>query len=58
MLKLATLATALAATVSAHGDHKDQEPLAGPHKGLWYNSLPGDGGKQVRHGRDEKQLDI
>ncbi|KAF1345316.1 arginase family-domain-containing protein [Delphinella strobiligena] len=47
MLKLATLATALAATVSAHGDHKDQEPLAGPHKGLWYNSLPGDGGKQA-----------
>ena len=48
MLKLATLFTALAATVSAHGDHDhDQEPLAGPHKGLWYNSLPGDGGKQV-----------
>lgn len=35
--------------VTAHeGDHEDQTPIAGPHKGLWYNSLPGDGGTQVR----------
>jgi len=48
MLKLTTFVAALAATVTAHGDHdKDQEPLAGPHKSLWYNTLPGDGGKQV-----------
>lgn len=48
MLKFATLVAALAATVSAHGDHDhEQEPLAGPLPGLWYNSLPGDGGKQV-----------
>jgi len=38
-----------AATVAAHGDHgHDQDPLNGPHEGLWYNTLPGDGGKQVR----------
>jgi hypothetical protein len=37
-----------AAIVAAHGDHDhDQEPLTGPHEGLWYNTLPGDGGKQV-----------
>ncbi|KAI9679570.1 MAG: hypothetical protein M1817_005592 [Caeruleum heppii] len=32
--------------VVAHGDH-DQAPLAGPHKSLWYNTLPGDGGTQA-----------
>ena len=48
MFKLVTAVAALAATVSAHGDHEhDQEPIAGPHQGLWYNSLPGDGGKQA-----------
>jgi agmatinase len=36
----------------AHDEHKGslQEPLAaqGPHReSLWYNSLPGDGGKQA-----------
>ena len=31
---------------SAHDQNK-QLPLAGPHKGLWYNTLPGDGGTQV-----------
>ena len=25
----------------------EQEPIAGPHKSLWYNTLPGDGGTQV-----------
>lgn len=35
--------------VLAHGDHDhDQEPVEGPHNGLWYNTLPGDGGTQVR----------
>jgi len=34
--------------VQAHGDHNSQqEPIAGPHKNLWYNTLPGDGGTQV-----------
>ena len=41
---------AFAATVAAHGDHT-QEPIAGPHKSLWYNTLPGDGGTQVHFGR-------
>ncbi|KAK0512017.1 hypothetical protein JMJ35_005145 [Cladonia borealis] len=40
----------LASFVIAHGDH-DQKPIAGPHKGLWYNgrsqSIPGDGGTQA-----------
>jgi hypothetical protein len=44
----ATLTVALlAAGVIAHGDHADQMQIAGPHKSLWYNTLPGDGGTQV-----------
>lgn len=44
-LCLATFATA----VFAHSGHSiDQEPLAGPYEKLWYNTLPGDGGTQVR----------
>ncbi len=38
---------AFAAVVLAHADH-DQTPIAGPHKSLWYNALPGDGGTQVQ----------
>jgi agmatinase len=40
---------ALASLAIAHGDHQ-QVPLSGPHKQLWYNTLPGDGGKQVGFG--------
>ncbi|KAK4507139.1 hypothetical protein PRZ48_000873 [Zasmidium cellare] len=48
MLKQFGTLAALAAIVQAHGDHAhDQEPLAGPHKSLWYNTLPGDGGTQA-----------
>ncbi|KAI0472868.1 Arginase/deacetylase [Xylariaceae sp. FL0804] len=36
-----------AAVVAAHGSHGDQKTLAGPHQSLWYNNLPGDGGKQA-----------
>jgi agmatinase len=36
----------LAALVAGHGAH-DQTPIEGPHKSLWYNTLPGDGGTQV-----------
>lgn len=44
MLKLTSLAFALAIGASAHG----QDPLKeGPHKSLWYNTLPGDGGTQA-----------
>lgn len=44
-----TLVTAglLASTVIAHGNHEGQLPISGPHKALWYNTLPGDGGTQV-----------
>ena len=39
------LVVAIAAAVGAHGDHDhDQTPMEGPHKQLWYNTLPGDGG--------------
>ncbi|MCJ1259119.1 hypothetical protein MMC24_006954 [Lignoscripta atroalba] len=45
---LATLFTVagLASCTIAHADH-DQTPIAGPHKSLWYNALPGDGGTQA-----------
>lgn len=43
------LAAALLATSAlAHSDHEHQIPIQGPHKALWYNTLPGDGGTQVR----------
>jgi hypothetical protein len=48
MLRLLQIAIGFAAVVNAHGDHDDQTPLLGPHKSLWYNTLPGDGGTQVR----------
>lgn len=37
----------LAISALAHGDHDNQIPIQGPHKALWYNTLPGDGGTQV-----------
>jgi agmatinase len=47
-MKLSSALLSFAAAVAAHGDHDhDQDPLAGPHEGLWYNTLPGDGGTQV-----------
>jgi agmatinase len=47
-MKVFTVVAGLAAGAVAHEDHgHEQEPVAGPHKGLWYNMLPGDGGTQV-----------
>jgi agmatinase len=40
------IVAAIAAVVAAHGDH-DQKTIEGPHQGIWYNTLPGDGGTQV-----------
>ncbi|KAK7991424.1 agmatinase 1 [Apiospora saccharicola] len=40
-------ALGLAAVASAHGDHDQKSLKSGPHKSLWYNNLPGDGGKQA-----------
>ncbi len=37
----------LATNALAHGNHEGQIPIQGPHKALWYNTLPGDGGTQV-----------
>jgi agmatinase len=49
MLYKSLLSLSLASVALAHGDHShDQEPMSGPHQGLWYNTLPGDGGTQVR----------
>lgn len=48
-MKVSSALLSFAAAVAAHGNHDhDQEPLEGPHEGLWYNTLPGDGGTQVR----------
>jgi len=49
MLSSLVVVTAFAAAACAHADH-DQTPIAGPHKSLWYNTLPGDGGTQVGYG--------
>lgn len=42
-----TVAAALVGSAYAHGHHADQTPIEGPLQGLWYNTLPGDGGTQV-----------
>lgn len=42
----ALVALAVLAVGRAHESHV-QSPLQGPHDGLWYNALPGDGGTQV-----------
>lgn len=47
MLAKSALLLVAAAIASAHDGHEHQEPIAGPHKSLWYNRLPGDGGTQV-----------
>jgi agmatinase len=46
-MKYLTLAAAVVGSTYAHGHHDDQTPIEGPHQGLWYNTLPGDGGTQV-----------
>jgi hypothetical protein len=46
MISSALVTLSLVGAAIAHGSH-DQTPLAGPHKSLWYNTLPGDGGTQV-----------
>jgi agmatinase len=48
-MKVTFALLSIAAVAIAHIDHgHDQEPIAGPHGGLWYNTLPGDGGTQAR----------
>ncbi|KAI0406047.1 arginase family-domain-containing protein [Xylaria palmicola] len=37
----------IAIFVAAHDPQGDQDILSGPHQSLWYNTLPGDGGKQA-----------
>ena len=49
MMLKALLLCACGNIALAHSSH-DQEPIEGPHKSLWYNTLPGDGGTQVRAG--------
>lgn len=45
-MKAIAFLAGLVAITAAHEDHA-QAPVEGPHKGLWYNTLPGDGGTQV-----------
>src|SRR4051794_29819699 len=45
----AIIVAGLAIGTLGHADHENQTPMSGPHKGLWYNTLPGDGGTQVCH---------
>jgi hypothetical protein len=47
MLFQALAVVSLSAVALGHGDHEHQTPISGPHKSLWYNTLPGDGGTQV-----------
>jgi agmatinase len=48
-MRFTTAILSFAALAAAHGDHEhEQEPLYGPYEDLWYNTLPGDGGTQVR----------
>ena len=46
MLFKALVTAACASCALAHANH-DQTPIEGPHRSLWYNTLPGDGGTQV-----------
>jgi agmatinase len=46
-MKLSSAVLSFAAAVAAHGNDDNQEPIVGPQQGLWYNTLPGDGGTQV-----------
>lgn len=49
MMALLRLAFMYSAVVLAHShDDSNQVPIQGPHKQLWYSTLPGDGGTQVR----------
>lgn len=48
MLSHSLLALCAAAIVAGHGQHDEQTTMAGPHPSLWFTSLPGDGGTQVR----------
>jgi hypothetical protein len=43
-----TVVAGLAAGAAAHAGHNHEQEPIGPHKSLWYNTLPGDGGTQVR----------
>ena len=47
MIKTIAATIALVGLSTAHGDHSQSPIVAGPHQGLWYNTLPGDGGTQV-----------
>ena len=50
MFSKSSLFAVIVAVATAHGVHEDQSPILGPHESLWYNTLPGDGGTQVRAG--------
>ncbi|KAI0466727.1 arginase family-domain-containing protein [Xylaria cf. heliscus] len=41
------VAFGIAIGVAGHDTQSHQSSLSGPHQSLWYNTLPGDGGKQA-----------
>ena len=47
MTRSSVLALCFAALAAAHGNHQDDQTPIGPLQALWYNALPGDGGKQA-----------
>lgn len=48
MIKFITGFLVLGGLTGAHETHAQSPIVAGPHRGFWYNTLPGDGGTQVR----------
>lgn len=46
MMRYLAATAVLVGTAYSHGNH-EQTPIEGPLQGLWYNTLPGDGGTQV-----------
>jgi len=48
MLCKRILALSWALSVASHGDHEHQKAVSGPLDSIWYNTLPGDGGTQVK----------
>ncbi len=51
------LIASFVALAAAHDGHGHEETILGPHKSLWYNTLPGDGGTQVSFSLDVTPFD-
>ncbi|KAI0879031.1 arginase family-domain-containing protein [Hypoxylon argillaceum] len=47
MRAISAVVLGIATGVASHDPQSKQAELSGPHKSLWYNTLPGDGGTQA-----------